>query len=76
MNLFETVKTTSACGKRHRRMALRSTGTARRSAPFTMTDTPACMWQTTIIIALPAESMEMSLTSLQGCLISSPTTQP
>lgn len=76
MNLFETVKNNVSLREAAQAYALRSTGTARRSAPFTMTDTPACMWQTTIIIALPAESMEMSLTSLQGCLISSPTTQP
>lgn len=59
MNIFETVKTISVCGKRHRLTVLRSTDTASHSAPFTMTDTPACMWQTIIIIALPAERMAM-----------------
>ena len=69
MNLFETVKNNVSLREAAQAYGLEVN-------PFTMTDTPACMWQTTIIIALPAESMEMSLTSLQGCLNSSPTTQP
>lgn len=76
MNLFETVKNNVSLREAAQAYGLEVNRHGKALAPFTMTDTPACMWQTTIIIALPAESMEMSLTSLQGCLISSPTTQP
>ncbi len=76
MNLFETVKNNVSLREAAQAYGLEVNWHGKALCPFTMTDTPACMWQTTIIIALPAESMEMSLTSLQGCLISSPTTQP
>lgn len=76
MNLFETVKNNVSLREAAQAYGLEVNRHGKALCPFHNDRNPACMWQTTIIIALPAESMEMSLTSLQGCLISSPTTQP
>ena len=76
MNLFETVKNNVSLREAAQAYGLEVNRHGKALCPFHNDRHPACMWQTTIIIALPAESMEMSLTSLQGCLISSPTTQP
>ena len=57
MNLFQNVKYGVNCREAAERYL--STGRAKPSARFTTTGIPACMWQTTTFIVLPAAHMGM-----------------
>lgn len=76
MNLFETVKNNVSLREAAQAYGLEVNRHGKALCPFHNDRHPSLYVANDIIIALPAESMEMSLTSLQGCLISSPTTQP
>ena len=59
MRIFEIVKENVNLREAAELYGIDVNHTAKPSAPFTTTGTPACMWPMTIIIASPAGSTEM-----------------
>ena len=59
MNLFEIVKYGVSCREAAELYGVEGNHYGMALCRFTTTGTPACMWRTTTIIALPAGSTEM-----------------
>ena len=59
MSIYETVKDNVSLREVAQRYGIDVNRYSKALCPFTTTGTPACMWRTTTIIALPAGSTGM-----------------
>lgn len=76
MNLFETVKNNVSLREAAQAYGLEVNRHGKALCPFHNDRHPSLYVANDHYYCFTCGEMEMSLTSLQGCLISSPTTQP